>query len=220
MRSFFKTGLVLGVVAAAAWALPACSGSTTSGGGGTGGAAGAAGSGGASGAAGTAGTDGGGASGAAGTAGADGGIAGSGGSAGSDAGGAVTCGSNSCKDLSLQGYLTLPACCAGASGDTCGNDLTQVNQFISDIPGGCQEPNQPGALDKNCPSKSLMGVMTAKGCCTPSGQCGLQLPVFGCLASPASEGGTGKSCSPDGGGAGGSGGSGGSAGAAGSDAGS
>lgn len=207
--NFLKMGLGLGVLAAAAWALPACSGSTTNGGGGSGGTTGSAGTAGSTGTAGSGGTD----AGAAGSGGTDAGAAGSGGAAGSDAGGSVTCGSSSCASFSYQGLITLAGCCTGPNNDKCGSDLSQVHQFVPQIPSGCEEHNQPGIPDNNCPTVSLGGQFSAPGCCRANGVCGVMIdlsqaggPNFGCVdASSAMDGGTPQSCSPDGGGAGGSG---------------
>ncbi len=87
--------------------------------------------------------------------------------AGSDAGG--TCDVAQCPPATGIGAQFAQACCTGAG--NCGLS-------ISAIGGGCQEKNQPGTADPNCPTQSLMGI-TVQGCCRPDHTCGLQDPLLG-----------------------------------------
>ena len=151
---------------------------------------------------------------------------GTGGTGGTGTGGtggaaSITCGTDTCAGSNFAGIVDLPACCAGASNDKCGSDLTQAHALLAAIPAGCMEHNQPGNVDTNCQTISIGGQINAPGCCRPSGTCGVTIdltgaggPNFGCTDStPLIDGGTPASCTPtDGGtGTGGTGGAGGTA---------
>ena len=100
----------------------------------------------------------------------------------------VPCGSNTCNPppnpfAALLGNMPLPialpmpmACCADESKGTCGTAATAG--------AACEIPATP---DARCPGLSLGALggaaagaaNLAAGCCTPSGQCGLDGMIFG-----------------------------------------
>jgi len=167
------------------------------------------------------------------SAGTGGGKSGTSGTGGSAEGGGVTtkdCKGQSCKGAELPQIIRdavmmqeVAPCCAGASGDKCGLDTSLLEQLGIRFPEVCQEKNQPGAEDANCP-KQTFTIMTFNlsipGCCRPNGKCGylankIGVPGvaevqfdLGCVDStPFLDGGTPPSCSGGGDGSGGSGGS-------------
>jgi len=226
MRSkFFMVGSGLGILALAVCGLPACSGSTTGGGGGTGGAAAGAG-GSMAGAGGAMGGAGGAAGGAGGAMGGAGGAAGgAGGSAGAST---MTCGTASCSGVPVPFLGELAPCCPPNTTDKCGLDVSQLVQKQA-----CVEKNQPGDLNSQCPDNQIQGgggvSITLQGCCKPdTNTCGYLMNNIasfniglGCV-DPTSVGftpdGGVKSCTPGGGGSGGTGGTGGAGGAGGAPA--
>jgi hypothetical protein len=128
------------------------------------------------------------------------------------------CGTSTCADTSLAGFITLPGCCpANAPADKCGLDLTAVAQFIG-VSLGCLELGQLGDPDKGCPDQTIsaMGQMvTLPGCCRPDMVCGNLVDFsavapgtnFGCVngstfldggAAAACGGGTGSSSASSG----------------------
>ena len=139
--------------------------------------------------------------------------------ASSSTGGAgLMCGTSSCDDTDLLGFVTLSACCPdNAPPDKCGLDLSTVSAFIG-VSLGCVELNQPGAPDAGCPDQTIsaMGQMVnLPGCCRPDMVCGNVVDFsaiapgtnFGCIdgstfldagAPPACGGGTGSSTSSTG----------------------
>jgi hypothetical protein len=148
-----------------------------------------------------------------------GGTAGSGGTGGTDAGAveAIECGANTCEplDLKLLGQGPVAPCCA--ADDACGLDSSGLAAYGASFGAVCQARNQPGVLDDNCPEVSTEVpdsgglVISFKGCCRPSGQCGYLLDKIagaieiglGCVESePFLDGGTSESCDPEGGGGG------------------
>jgi hypothetical protein len=210
----FRMGLILSFLSVGAFATPACGGSDEDEGGpaaGSGGKGGSAGS--------SAGTSG------------KGGTSGAGGSA---EGGMVStkdCKGQMCKgaelpaiiQMAVPGQTEVAPCCAGANGDKCGLDTSLLEQLGVRFPEVCQEKNQPGNEDANCPKQTfaIMGFnLSIPGCCRPNGKCGylankIGVPGvaevqfdLGCVDStPFLDGGTAPDCSGGGDGSGGSGGS-------------
>lgn len=79
--------------------------------------------------------------------------------------------------------LTLPACCIGPS---CGVQMDIVAGAVP-VYGGCQPPNQPGAIDSSCPSIASPVGGTIPGCCRSDGTCGIDLDVIGMGCSARSD---------------------------------
>lgn len=188
MRGSLKLVLGLGLVSAVAFGTAAC-GDDDEGGGGSGGGKGGSG--------GSTGGTGGGSTG--GTAGTGGGTAGTGGgtagSGGTDGGGGITCGSNTCTGWKVAGAIDVSPCCAGASKDKCGADVTAQSGKLLNLPAGCYELNQPGNVDcTSCPQKEVKDLQGKPawldGCCMPDKTCGINIdiskapyngPNIGCL---------------------------------------
>jgi hypothetical protein len=138
------------------------------------------------------------------------------------AGAAVTCGTNSCKSVTIAipsaPTLTIPGCCSDASSNTCGLDSTFLAMFGPTFPVACQPLAQPGTLDTACPDSPMTPVTGTAvsihfpGCCRAGGTCGYQLDTIGGLfrlglgcvdSTPFLEGGAPLSCGAgQGGGAG------------------
>jgi hypothetical protein len=156
---------------------------TTGGSAGKAGSGGSAGSGGATG--GTGGTAGTGTGGTAGTGGMDAG--GKGGSAGAEAGtdgpASVTCGTQTCNQISNTPAGNLPACCPMGEMNACGGILSQA--------GNACVTTTPGTPDSSCPS--ITSFVVLPGCCRPNGMCGVNgsLVRLGC-ADPSPFGGMGN----------------------------
>lgn len=226
MRKFFTISLGLAFIGGLAVA--ACGGSSETSGGTSGSGGSIAGGGGAAGAPGGAGGVSGGGAGGTGNTGNTGGTGNTGNTGGAgNTGGTIDCGTESCADLDLFGYATLPACCPDGVANKCGTDVTQLSSFLPAIPPGCLEHDQPGTIDATCPSQSqtIQGyTIDFAGCCRPDGMCGLDTSAagsflgvnFGCIdKTPLLDGGSPEACGGGTGGAGGGGGAGGAAGGAG-----
>lgn len=188
MRGSLKLVLGLGLVSAVAFGTAAC-GDDDEGGGGSGGGKGGSG--------GSTGGTGGGSTG--GTAGTGGGTAGTGGgtagSGGTDGGTSITCGSNTCSGWKVAGAIDVSPCCAGASKDKCGADVTAQSGKLLNLPADCYELNQPGNVDcTSCPQKEVKDLQGKPawldGCCMPDKTCGINIdiskapyngPNIGCL---------------------------------------
>lgn len=141
--------------------------------------------------------------------------AGSGGSAGAPMKSEpITCGSETCKPLSLPFQSNdVPPCCTADS--ACGLDSTPLTQYGFVFAEACQATHQPGDADTNCPpSPELMipsdgGTIMAPGfpgCCrAETHTCGYLMnkfggvlpldPPLGCVDSaPFLDGGTPSAC--------------------------
>jgi hypothetical protein len=75
----------------------------------------------------------------------------------------VPCGNATCQSQ-RAGNFVVEACCTAKT--NCGFILPPT------AAGQCVEKNQPGALDTSCPTRQV-GATTFKGCCKPTGTCGL-----------------------------------------------
>lgn len=136
-------------------------------------------------------------------------------------GNSIQCGSLICDEKKLPGnYPPIPACCA-ANGE-CGLDGSQFEQYGANFEEKCQPLDQPGEVDKECPTSTPVdtdfGPLSFPGCCTPAGKCGYFLDNalglidlgLGCVdAQPFLDAGEPASCTPGPDGAGGAGGAGG-----------
>jgi hypothetical protein len=129
----------------------------------------------------------------------------------------TSCGTQTCMGTSLELLPgSLPPCCPEQTANVCGLDTAELLPIGIHLDPACQEKEQPGVPDSNCPRGKLaltLPFLTSdgatilydqpvEGCCRPNGQCGYffdhstsLLPDLGCVdASLMSDAGAPQRC--------------------------